>query len=78
MSVIISSFAHVIIDLKLFAGFLLYQESHIIWHSYKNLDLYIYILNLAYCVSVLPKIYYTPKSVHWLHLKHSVWMAFTW
>ena len=28
MSVIISSFAHVIIDLKLFTGFLFYQESY--------------------------------------------------
>ena len=55
MAVIISSFAHVIIDLKSFTRFLFYQENHKIWHNYKNPDLGI--CDLDYCVSILPKIY---------------------
>ena len=62
MSVIISSFAHVIIDLKLFAGFLLYQESHMIWHSYKNRNIYIYIY--IYIQFGLLRISFTKNVLH--------------
>ena len=62
MSVIISSFAHVIIDLKLFAGFLLYQESHMIWHSYKNRNIYIYIY--IYSIWTIAYQFYQKYTTH--------------